>query len=125
MTKGKILVIDDVEIVFYAFKDELESENFDVDTALSGEAAVEMAKSMKYDLIFIDFVMPGMDGIKTCRTLKEVSPDSKLVAMTGQIYKGLADKELDFIKAGGEVHYLYKPFQKGEILEITRKALAV
>ncbi len=123
MATRKILVIDDVEIVFYAFKDELEKEGFEVDTALSGESAIEMAKSSKYDLIFIDFVMPGMDGIKTCQTLKELSPNSKLVAMTGQIYKGLADKELDFIKAGGEIHYLYKPFQKGEILEIAQKAL--
>jgi CheY-like chemotaxis protein len=123
MADEKILVIDDVEIVFSAFREELEKEGFRVDTALSGEAAVEKARSEKYDVIFIDMVMPGMDGIQTCRAIKKISPDSRLIAMTGQIYRGLANKELEFIKAGGRVYYLYKPFQSGEILQVTKNAL--
>ena len=123
MTKEKILVVDDVEIVFSAFENELQQEGYEVDTALSGEITVKKAKSKRYDLIFIDMVMPEMDGIEACRALKEISPDSKLVAMTGQIYSGLAYKELDFIKAGGKIYYLYKPFLTGEILDVTRKAL--
>jgi len=47
-----------------------------------------------------------------------------LVAMTGQIYSGLADKELEFIKAGGKIYYLYKPFQSGEIFQVAKRALS-
>lgn len=124
MSGEKILVVDDVEIVFSAFKKELEKEGFDIDTATSGEIAVKMVELKKYDVIFIDLVMPGMDGIKTCKTLKEISPESVLIAMTGQIYRGLADKEMEFVKAGGKVYFLYKPFHPGEILQVTREALS-
>ncbi len=124
MAEEKILVVDDVEIVFSAFKEELEKEGFEVDTALSGESAIEKAKFSKYDVIFIDMVMPGMDGVGTCKILKEISPESRIVSMTGQIYSGLADKEVEFVKAGGRVYFLYKPFQSGEILQVTKKALS-
>ncbi len=123
MAEKRILVVDDVEIVFSAFRGELEKEGFRVDTALSGEAAVQKARTEKYDLIYIDMVMPGMDGIETCRAIKYISPASRLVAMTGQIYSGLANKELEFVKAGGKIYYLYKPFQTGEILQVTKLAL--
>lgn len=124
MAGKNVLVIDDVEIVFSAFINELEKEGFDVDTALSGEVALKMAELKKYDLIFVDLIMPGMDGIQTCRNLKAINPDSTLVAMTGQIYRGLADRELEFVKAGGKVYFLYKPFQTGEILQVAREALS-
>lgn len=124
MSEGRVLVVDDIEIVFSAFRSELEKEGFEVDTALNGEQAIQMTKSKQYDIVFIDLVMPDMDGVQTCRHLKEISPDTKLIAMTGQIYRGLADKELEFIKAGGSVYYLYKPFQKGEILQVAREALS-
>jgi CheY-like chemotaxis protein len=124
MAEKKILVVDDVEIVFSAFKQELEREGFEVDTALNGEAAVEKVKEKEYDVVFIDMVMPGLDGIQTCRAIKEVSPAARLVAMTGQIHRGLASKELEFVKAGGKIYYLYKPFQSGEILQVTREALS-
>jgi CheY-like chemotaxis protein len=124
MAEKRVLVVDDVEIVFSAFREELENEGFRVDTALSGEAAVQKAREEQYDLVFIDMVMPGIDGIETCRAIKGISPASRLVAMTGQIYSGLADKELEFVKAGGKIYYLYKPFQSGEILQVAKKALS-
>ncbi len=68
-------------------------------------------------------VYSEMDGIETCRALKEISSDSRIVSMTGQIYAGLADKELEFVREGGNVYFLYKPFMEGEILEVTKKAL--
>ncbi|GBE04575.1 MAG TPA: response regulator [Nitrospirae bacterium] len=120
---NSILVVDDVEIVFAAFRGELEKEGYEVDTALSGKKALEKVRSKKYDLIFMDLFMPGMDGVQTCRAIKQASPDSIIVSVTGQIYTGLADKELDFINAGGAVHFLYKPFLEGEILKVTRKVL--
>ena len=84
-----------------------------------------MVKSKKYDLIFIDLVMPGMDGVETCRAIKKISPASILVFMTGKV-GGHVDpifKEVEFVNAGGKDYYLYKPFLAGEILAVTKKAL--
>lgn len=120
MPKKNVLVVDDIEIVFNAFKEELDKSAYLIDTALSGETALEKARTINYDIIFIDLFMPGMSGVQTCRALKEISPNSNLIAMTGQIYDGLIYKELEFVNAGGQIHYLYKPFLKGDILKITQ-----
>ena len=123
MVMARVLVVDDVEIVFSAFKEDLASGDFQIDTALSGDSALEKAKSTIYDIIFIDLFMPGMDGVQTCTALHEISPESKLVAFTGNIYTGLIHKEIEFKRAGGEIHFLYKPFLKGEIRNIAKQLL--
>lgn len=123
MANEKVLVVDDTEIVCAAFERELGQEGYEVDSALNGDVAVGKAKLKKYDLIFVDLVMPGMDGIETCKAIKKVSPDSTLIFMTGAKER-FAEKEFEFIEAGGKTYYLYKPFGTGEILEVTKKALA-
>ena len=124
MDRNKVLVVDDADIVCAAFKAELTQEGFEVDGALSGKMALKMAKAKEYALIFIDMVMPKMDGIQTCKSLKKVSPDSVMIFMTGHVEGELTAKELKFQEAGGKLYYLYKPFVEGEILEVTKKALA-
>ena len=125
MAGEKILVVDDTKIVCLGFQKELTREGYEVDYVLSGEEALGKVRSKEYDLIFMDMVMPGgMDGITTCRAIKEIKPDVILVFMTGKLDKDLTSKEAEFTKAGGKVYYLYKPFSEGEILEVTQKALA-
>lgn len=124
MNGEKILVIDDVKIEVVALEEELSQEGYEVDTALSGQEALEMVKSKKYDLIFIDLVMPGMDGIQTCKAIKKIIPDTVSIFFTGKVSADTTKKEIDFINAGGEIYYLYKPFAEGEILETAKKALA-
>jgi len=119
----KVLVVDDVEIVFSAFKEDLASGDFQVDTALNGISALEKAKSTAYDVVFIDLFMPNMDGVQTCKAIHEISPESKLVAFTGNIYTGLINQEIAFKLAGGEIHFLYKPFLQGEIRKITQQLI--
>lgn len=123
MINKRILVVDDVELVCTAFQRELSQAGFEVDSALSGEEAVKKAKEKKYDLVFIDMIMPGMDGVQTCSALKEISPDSVLVFMTGKIDENTIYREVEFSKSGGESYYLYKPFAEGEILNVAKKAL--
>lgn len=125
MATVKILVVDDEKIIRNALERELESAGFEVDSALSGEAALEMVKKKKYDIIFLDMSMPpGIDGIQTCRAIKEIDPDPTAIFMTGTLDEQLVIKEAKFIQEGGEVYFFYKPFAKGEILEVVNKALA-
>lgn len=123
MSGKKILVIDDEEIIITAFKKELGREGYKVDGASSGEKAVKLVKAKKYDLIFVDFVLPGIDGVQTCREIKKISPEAALVFMTGNIDKKLNYTETDFAEAGGRIYYLYKPFINDEILDVVNKAL--
>ena len=119
----KILVIDDEKIVRTAFERELGREGYKVDSASDGMEAIQKVRSEKYDLIFIDMVMPVMDGIQTCKAIKEASPDSIQIFMTGKVDKETIWNEIEFTKAGGKVYYLYKPFGDNEILDVIRQAL--
>jgi len=119
----KILVIDDEKIVRTAFERELGREGYKVDSASDGMEAIQKVRSEKYDLIFIDMVMPVMDGIQTCKAIKEASPDSIQIFMTGKVDKETIWNEIEFTKAGGKVYYLYKPFGDNEILDVIKQAL--
>jgi len=71
--KGKrILVIDDDKSVRVSFKMALEDRQLYIDTAESGEIGIEMMTARKYDLVFLDLQMPGMNGIQALRELKKI-----------------------------------------------------
>ena len=123
MAGERILVVDDTLIEVTAVEEVLSQEGYQVDNAMSGEKAVELAKKKKYDIVFIDMVMPGMDGIQTCKAIKEISPDTIPIFFTGKKDTDTSNKERQFIHEGGEVYSLYKPLGESVILETVRKAL--
>lgn len=124
MAGEKILIVDDERIINIAFQRELGQSGFEVDSAESGQEAIEKAKTKNYDIIFIDMVMPGMDGIDTCRAIKKIAPASKMVLITGQIFQDLSEKEEQLTKGNEKIHHFLKPFEKGEVLKITREVLS-
>lgn len=67
---GRILIVDDVEANVKLLEAKLTSEYFDILTAHDGEAALEIARTQSPDLILLDVMMPGMDGIEVCRILR-------------------------------------------------------
>ena len=123
MKKVKILVVDDVKIVGLAFVEELEPAGCKVELAANGEEAIIKAKNNKYDIVFIDYIMPGLNGIETCKEILKLQPDCIPIFMTGKVSDRTIEKEIEFQKVGGKVYYLYKPFSEGELLETTKKAL--
>ncbi len=123
MSAENILVVDDDPIIGITFQRELNEEGYNVDSVVNGEEALKAVKLKKYCLVFIDKVMPGMDGIAVCRKIKEISPDSISIFMTGFLDKNNVIKEAEFIDAGGKVYYLYKPFSQGELLSVVQNAL--
>ena len=123
MAAENILVVDDEPVVGIAFQRELCEKGYRVDSVLSGQEALKGVQNKKYDLVFIDQHMPGMDGVETCREIKKVSPDSILIFMTGLFGKENVIKEQRFIEEGGRSYYLYKPFAQGELQKVAAKAL--
>ncbi|MEI6438412.1 MAG: response regulator [Candidatus Omnitrophota bacterium] len=123
MAGENILVVDDEDIIGLVFKRELEAKGFNVDHVPGGEEAVKAVALKKYDLVFIDKMMPGLDGLETCKRLRKLTPESILIFMTGLLDRENMFNEWKFTEAGGKTYYLYKPFVDGELVEVVGKAL--
>ena len=120
-----ILIVDDQQFVRYALIKELEEDQrFNIDGVGSGLEAIEMVKEKRYDLIFVDLVMPKMNGVETCKQLKELSPHSKFVCFTGIFDRVLTARGADYIEAGGRTRLLYKPFRARAFIETAQQILA-
>ncbi len=79
-----ILVVDDVKEQREVARYLLETLGYKVDTAESGEEAVEMCRNSRYDLVILDMIMdPGIDGLETYRRILEINPDQKAVIASG------------------------------------------
>lgn len=118
---GKILVVDDVAINLRVFAVLLSNTDITVDTAISGQEALEKIKRNKYDLIFIDHLMPGMDGIELKESIEKLennpNKDTPLIMQTANAVVG-AKEEYERI---GFVDYIAKPIKEEELRNIIRK----
>ena len=123
MERPRILVVDDEKLIGIAIAQELEEEGYEVESVLSGEEAIYKVKVNFYDLIFVDLVMPGLDGATTCQKIKNISPKTEIVCFTGTYDKQLIARQMEFIAAGGRLYFLYKPFKEGYLLKTVRKVL--
>ncbi|MDD5217404.1 MAG: response regulator [Candidatus Omnitrophica bacterium] len=78
----KMLIVDDESEICEFLKLFFEERNFDVNTAYSGEEALESAKKFKPDVILLDIHMPGMDGITVLKHIKEADSKVKVIMVT-------------------------------------------
>jgi len=89
MPYGSVLVVDDVEINLYVACEILLSYKLEVEMADSGSAAIEKIENgKKYDVIFMDHMMPKMDGIETTKKLRELGYTGYIVALTANALVG-------------------------------------
>ncbi len=89
--KASVLVVDDVSLNLKVVTGLLKNSGMRVDTADSGEKTLAMTKSRKYDIIFLDHRMPGMDGIETLHALKEQggpNTTTPVIALTANVVSG-------------------------------------
>ena len=114
----KILIADDERSIRYSLKEILEMEEYQVDTAENGAAACEMALKEKYDAIFCDIKMPGMDGTEVLQKLIADGVETPVVMISGHAD---IDTAVDCIKKGA-FDFIGKPLDLNRIL-ITREAV--
>ena len=116
----KVLIVDDNKLNIKIAKKMLEPYNFDLDECLSGIQCLEKTKDVTYDIIFMDYMMPNMDGIETFKELHE-NPDFKtpVVSLTADAIVGSKDK---FMQAGF-AGYVSKPIDKLILDEVITEAL--
>ena len=116
----KILVVDDNQINIKIATKMLEKYNYDIDTASSGQESIEKVKNTKYDLIFMDHMMPGMDGIETLKELKKIDGfNTPVIALTADAIVGSKEK---FLEAGFD-DYISKPIDRNYLDELIKKIL--
>ena len=106
----KILVVDDEKVIVKAIKFNLENEGYTVDTGYDGIEAVTKVKSGDYDLIILDLMMPGKDGLEVCQEIRGFST-VPIIMLTARSEK--SDLLMGF--ESGADDYITKPF---DIMEL-------
>jgi two-component system KDP operon response regulator KdpE len=118
MKSSRILVVDDEQQLRRALRSTLWALGFIVSDAESGEAALELVRAEKFDLILLDVNMPGMSGLETCRAMRARS-DVSILMLT--VRERTGDK-VEALDAGAD-GYVTKPFDVNELLARIRAAL--
>ena len=119
MTKAKILVVDDEEIVLKSCRKILEGGGHEVTTALSGQEALDLLEKEPIDIVFTDIKMPGMDGMEVLEKIKGKYPDVLVIIITGY---STVQSAVQAMKLGA-FDYIPKPFTPDEVLVVVDKAL--
>lgn len=119
MSKGKILVVDDEDIVLISCKRALLPEGFEVKTAQNGIEGLKMIEEERFDLVFTDLKMPDIDGIEVLRIIKQRWPETGVIIITG--YQTV-DSAVKAIKLGA-YDYIEKPFTPDGIINAVNRAL--
>ena len=123
MAKGKILIVDDEEIVLIAFQRELERAGYEAQTAPGGKEALELVKNGAFDIVYTDLVMPGMNGVELCKEIRKVSPRTRVILISGHS-EHVMKFSTPFVLAGGQDEILRKPLGDGELVRTTEKMMA-
>lgn len=114
MAKETILVVEDEANILELIKFNLETEGYRVVTAMSGAEALEKARKGKVDLLLLDLMLPGMDGLEVCKTLKQIEKTSHIpvIMLTA---KGEETDKVVGLELGAD-DYVTKPFSPRELL---------
>ena len=107
----RLLVVDDEDRIRRLLKMYLEREEYTIDEAANGEDALEMALAHDYDLILLDLMMPGKDGIEVCKELREKKA-TPVIMLTA---KGEEVNRVQGFEAGTD-DYIVKPFSPREVV---------
>ena len=113
MCKPYILAVDDDPDVLGTLTRALTPEGYEVGRAISGYEALRMLGQKRPDLIILDIIMPGMDGLAVCRTIRANASynDLTILFLTA---RGQTDDVVAGLNAGGD-DYVIKPFQLAEL----------
>jgi signal transduction histidine kinase/ActR/RegA family two-component response regulator len=118
----KVLVVDDIEINLELTQAMLDAFGIDADLASRGEIALELARKKNYDLIFMDHMMPGMDGIETTRQVRGLGgsyADIPIIALTANVINGAETMFLENKFSG----FLAKPIEFASLNKCLRQWL--
>lgn len=120
MSHGRILAIDDEQNIRHLIESEFTLEGFEVTTAKNGQEALKLLDSHIFDVALLDIRLPRMNGIEVLRRLKQKSPATEVLMITGY---GDIKTAVESLKLGAR-EYITKPFKLDELLGLVRQAVA-
>ena len=113
-----VLVVDDEELTLRTLSRGLRQDGFEVFVSASGEDALKVFQEEKPDLVILDIVLPGMDGVEVLRRLKESTPATIVIMMSAY---HLVDRAVEAMKLGA-YDYLIKPFHLADVIATLHRA---
>ena len=116
--KGTVLIVDDEHGMRETLTDVFEHEGYSALCAEDGHKGIEMAQKELVDVVLLDIVMPGIDGVETLKRLKAMNPSIKVIMMTGHADGNLVDEAM----AAG-VKVLSKPFDLKMLLNLVSEEM--
>lgn len=118
-----VLVVDDEEMNLVVAKGFLDSYGIEVDTCLSGKEAIKLCTQVSYDIIFLDHMMPGFDGVETLRRIREIDngayQDLPVIALTANTISGAREMFRD----EGFTEFVAKPIERTVLERALRRIL--
>jgi DNA-binding response OmpR family regulator len=120
--KARVLVIEDEAPQMLLVRTGLERQGFDVLWARDGIEGLRMAREQLPDLILLDIILPGMDGVQVCRELKD-APDTgriPVIMVTASSMRSLSER----VKTFGVDACLIKPYELRDLLAVVERLLA-
>ena len=120
---AKILVVDDEDDVRKLLVMIFTDAGYDVTTAVNGQEAVDKARTEHPDLIFLDILMPVMDGFQACSILKK-DPETREIFIAFLTAKDLPEDWDRGLQSEADV-YIAKPFNNERLLFVARELLAL
>lgn len=114
----KILLVDDEPLILKGLKYSLEQDGYLTDSAMDGEEALAKFFAGEYDLILLDVMLPGLDGIEVCQRIRERS-NVPIIMLTA---KGEVEDRIIGLELGAD-DYLVKPFSPRELVARVRALL--
>lgn len=122
-TGVRVLAVDDEEMNLVVAKGVLGSYGIQVDTCLSGREAVERCADTTYDIVFLDHMMPGFDGVQTLRKIREMEngiyQDLPIIALTANTVSGARE----MFRHEGFTEFIPKPIERSVLERVLRKVL--
>jgi formate/nitrite transporter len=115
----KMLIIDDEEIVLKSCRKIFEAEGFAVVTTANPQEGLKLVSESSFDVILVDWMMPGFDGMDVVEEIDKRSPNSAMVMISGYPSVGRATEAMK----RGAMDYVAKPFRPEEIIEVVKKAV--
>jgi DNA-binding response OmpR family regulator len=113
----RMLIVDDELGISESLKDYFELENYQVQTASSGNKALEILNNQNFDVVISDVRMPDGDGRFLLKSIRKMGPKKPIVIMMS----GFSDLSIDEVLKEGGTALLSKPFQPHELLEIVKQ----
>jgi DNA-binding NtrC family response regulator len=110
-----VLVVDDEVEILRMFEKWLPNERFHLECAKGGRRALELINKKSFDVVLLDIIMPGVSAGEVLEKIKEVSPQTRVIIISGQI---VGQNQLDNLEKMGADGFVQKPFSMDEIMDI-------